>query len=233
MTIQVRKSSERGQTKIDWLDSKHTFSFGDYHDSRFTHFGSLRVINEDIVTPESGFGTHSHQNMEILTYVLSGELGHKDSMGNGSVIAAGSIQRMSAGTGVQHSEWNHSKDNPVHFLQIWIFPESNGLPPSYEEKALPEVAANQWQVMASNQVEGGLLLHQDVTLQRAKVSGGDGVRLSVQPGRMAWLHVVSGSCSVDATTLGAGDAFSTKDAQELIITSEADAEVLWFDLKSA
>lgn len=230
MSIQVRKSSDRGSTKISWLNSKHTFSFGDYHDNNFVRFGALRVINEDIVAPGSGFGTHSHRDMEILTIVLSGELEHKDSMGNGSVLEAGSIQRMTAGTGVQHSEWNHSKENPVHFLQIWIVPESTGLPPSYEEKICGKLEDNQWQIIASKSENAGVLVHQDVVLSRASLNGTGSLPLAILPTRMAWLHIVDGNCSIDGNILSAGDAAYFREPQSKVIQTNDGVKLLWFDL---
>lgn len=230
MNMQVRKSSERGATKISWLNSKHTFSFGDYHDNAFVNFGSLRVINEDIVAPGSGFGTHSHRDMEIVTYVLSGELEHKDSMGNGSVLAAGSIQRMSAGTGVQHSEWNHSKEHPVHFLQIWIIPESTGLTPSYEEKICGKLEDNQWQIVAAKTENAGVIVHQDIVLSRANLNGTGTLPLAILPERKTWLHVVHGSCSTEGTVLNEGDAAYFSDPHNYTISTGDGAKLLWFDV---
>jgi redox-sensitive bicupin YhaK (pirin superfamily) len=233
--MKVRPSKERGATRISWLDSKHSFAFDDYYDPDNTNFGALRVLNEDKVKPASGFGEHSHRNMEILTYVLSGELAHKDNMGNGSVIKPGSMQRMTAGTGVAHSEWNYSQTEPVHFLQIWIIPESQGLPPAYEQKDNIDSTADKWHVLASqNKTDTGVYLNQDLTLNHAIVSGGHKLAFSVEPGRIAWLQMISGKCTVNGTKLDAGDGLSIdKPGNFEILAPEpnSDGRLLWFDLK--
>jgi quercetin 2,3-dioxygenase len=230
--LKVRQAQERGSTKIDWLDSKHTFSFADYYDAKNTHFGALRVINEDIVSPSAGFGKHFHKDMEILTYVLSGQLEHKDSMGNGSTIEPGMIQRMSAGTGVTHSEWNHSSTEPVHFLQIWVLPEKQDLTPSYEEKNISAPASGNWQILASNQKNsGGVYLHQDMDLRHGKVSSQSQLKLPIENDRMAWLQVLSGSCLVNDLQLKQGDGLAVDEQGELNLTTPLNARVLWFNLR--
>ncbi|MDR3613288.1 MAG: pirin family protein [Candidatus Obscuribacterales bacterium] len=233
--MKLRPSKERGATRISWLDSKHSFAFGDYYDRDNTSFGALRVLNEDKVKPASGFGEHSHRDMEILTYVLSGELAHKDSMGNGSVIKPGSMQRMTAGTGVAHSEWNHSQTEPVHFLQIWIIPESQGLTPAYEQKDDIDSTTDKWHVLASqNKTDSGVYLNQDLTLNHAIVSSGHKLAFAVEPGRIAWLQIISGRCTVNGTKLEAGDGLSIDEPGNFeILAPEADSDgrLLWFDLK--
>ncbi|MGH8292082.1 MAG: pirin family protein, partial [Gammaproteobacteria bacterium] len=208
--ISLRKADERGPTKIAWLDSKHTFSFGQYYDPKHMGFRALRVINEDRVIPAAGFGTHGHQNMEIVSYVLEGALAHQDSTGTSSVIRPGEIQRMSAGTGVQHSEMNPSKSEPAHFLQIWILPEHDALPPGYEQKRMPAVqTAAQLDLIGSRDGrEHSVVIHQDVNLYRASLRAGAKLELPLAPGRHAWLQVAHGAATVNDVKVSAGDGLA-------------------------
>jgi quercetin 2,3-dioxygenase len=229
--ITVRPANERGHAEHGWLDSHHTFSFADYYDPRQMGFRSLRVINEDRVDPESGFGTHAHRDMEIISYVLEGELGHKDSMGTGSVIRPGDVQRMSAGTGVRHSEWNHSKTEPVHFLQIWILPEKPGIEPGYEQKSFGDETKNRLRLVASHDGrEGSVTVHQDAELYVARLDTGKEVARELASGRHAWVQVARGSVELNGTKLAAGDGAAVSDEQRLLLRASAPAEVLVFDL---
>ena len=229
--MQIRRSHERGHADHGWLDSRHTFSFGDYHDPDHMGFRALRVINEDRVAPRGGFPTHGHRDMEILSYVLEGELGHKDSMGTGSVIRPGEVQRMSAGTGVQHSELNASRDRPVHFLQIWIVPDRRGHQPGYEQKAFPEAERTGALklVASSDGRDGSVTVHQDVSLYSAVLRPGDRVQYTLPAGRHAWIHVARGEVDIDGTRLTAGDAAAIDEAK-VIELAGAGGEVLLFDL---
>ena len=229
---QIRKSQERGRAEHGWLSSRHTFAFAEYRDPRHMGFGPLRVINEDRVQGGKGFGTHGHQDMEILSYVLGGALEHKDSMGNGSVLRYGDVQRMSAGTGVRHSEFNHDPDETVHFLQIWIFPDRNGLPPSYEEKRF-EVADKRGRlrlIASPDGRDGSVLIHQDAQLYASILDGEDRVSHAVANGRGIYVHVARGSVDVNGETLSAGDALKATDVTEVVLSNGRDAEVLLFDL---
>jgi hypothetical protein len=230
--IVIRPAAERGHADHGWLDTRHTFSFASYHDPRHMGFRSLRVINEDRVKPGEGFGTHAHRDMEILTWVLEGALGHKDSMGNGSVIRPGDLQRMSAGTGVTHSESNPSREASVHFLQIWLLPRERGLPPGYEEKHFTQEArrGRLRLIAAGDGRDGAVTIHQDADLWTALLQPGDSVRHALVPGRYAWLHVARGAVSLNGSTLGAGDGAAVSDEAALEITGAARAEVLLFDL---
>lgn len=230
--MMIRRSDERGPTRIDWLDSRHTFSFGDYNDPRFMGFGPLRVINEDRVTPGQGFHPHGHRDMEIVSYVLDGALAHKDSLGNGSVIRPGDVQRMSAGTGITHSEFNASKTDPVHFLQIWIIPEARGIAPGYEQKNFTDTdKRGRLRLVGSRDArEGSVTLHQDVDLYAGLFNEGEKASLSLRPGRLAWVQVARGEVSVNGETLKAGDGAALKDATRLDIAGRKDAEVLVFDM---
>ena len=230
--IEIRKSNERGLADHGWLRSFHTFSFADYHDPRHMGFGSLRVINEDRVQPGMGFGTHGHRDMEIISYVLDGALEHKDSMGNGSVIRPGDVQRMSAGTGVRHSEFNASRSDLVHFLQIWIEPGVRGIPPSYEEKHFDAASKRgRLRLVASpDGREGSVTLHQDASLYAALVDGDEQVAHPVAAGRKAYVHVARGSVVVNGQPLAAGDALKASGVPEVVIEKGANAEVLLFDL---
>jgi hypothetical protein len=228
----VRKSADRGTTDIGWLDSKHTFSFGDYFDPAHNHFRALRVINDDIIAPGGGFGTHPHRDMEIITYVLRGALEHRDSMGNGSVIRPGAWQKMSAGTGIRHSEFNASQTEPVHLLQIWIVPAKKNLPPSYAEATFPEAERlGRWRVAASSDGrDGSIVVHQDMMLAVANIRPGDRLGYDFAPGRGGWLHVATGSVEANGTTLSAGDAVAVEGEPRLDLTGVAAGEVLLFDL---
>jgi len=230
--ITIRKSSDRGHARHGWLDSHHTFSFADYHDPDHVGFRTLRVINEDRVAPGQGFGTHPHRDMEIISYVLEGSLEHKDSMGTSSVIRPGEVQRMSAGTGVLHSEYNPSSSEPVHFLQIWITPERKNLSPGYEQKAFPEEERkNKLRLVASRDGrDGSLTIHQDAELYAALLSKGGHVRHALPPGRFAWIQVTRGSISLNGQALKAGDGASVGGEKVLELSSTGDAEVLLFDL---
>jgi len=230
--IAVRPAAERGHADHGWLDTRHTFSFASYHDPRHMGFRSLRVINEDRVQPAEGFGTHAHRDMEILTWVLEGALEHKDSMGNGSVIRPGDLQRMSAGTGVTHSEFNPSREAGVHFLQIWLLPRERGLPPGYEQKRFPQEArrGRLRLIAAGDGREGAVTIHQDADVWTALLQPGESVRHALAPGRYAWLHVARGAVSLNGATLGAGDGAALSDEAALEITGAASAEVLLFDL---
>jgi hypothetical protein len=228
----VRKAAERGHAEHGWLDSWHTFSFGDYYDPRHMGFRSLRVINEDRVAAGKGFPTHPHRDMEILTYVLDGALEHKDSMGNGSVMRSGDVQRMTAGTGVSHSEFNGSRDNPVHFLQIWILPEARNLQPGYEQKNFtPAERQGKFKVVAARDGAGGaVVVHQDMKLLAGLFAEGEQEKYTLASGRHAWLHVARGKARVNGVELAAGDAVEVSEEAQLEVTGVKDAEVLLFDL---
>ncbi len=231
--IQVRRSSDRGQADHGWLRTFHSFSFADYYDQRFESFRALRVINEDFVAAGKGFGTHAHRDMEIITYVLSGELKHQDSMGTGSIIRPGDVQKMSAGTGVTHSEVNSSSREELHLLQIWILPERAGITPAYQEKRFErEAKLNQLRLIASRDGrEGTILVHQDVNLFAAVIDSPE-VELShsMPAERHAWLQVARGSVIVNGVALGQGDAAAIKSENSLKISGEAESEFLLFDL---
>ncbi len=230
--IEIRKSETRGHANHGWLDSFHTFSFADYHDPVHMGFGHLRVINEDRVNPGTGFPTHGHRDMEIVTYVLDGSLEHKDSMGNGSVIRAGDVQRMSAGTGVRHSEYNASPDAIVHFLQIWIVPRESGLAPSYEQRHFgPQEFDGRLRLVASSDGrDGSVLVHQDVSLYAGRFDGGDSARYMLGPGRRAYVQVARGTVRINGRQLGAGDGAKIAGEPELVLDSARGAELLVFDL---
>lgn len=228
----IRRSSERGHADHGWLRSFHTFSFADYYEPAHMGFGALRVINEDRVQPGKGFGTHPHRDMEIISYVLEGGLEHRDSMGNGSVIKPGDVQRMSAGTGVAHSEFNASRSELVHFLQIWIVPEERGITPSYEQRSFSEAERQgQLRLVASRDGrDGSVLVHQDVNLYASLLGAGERIRYEVPAARKAWIHVARGSVEIGGTRLDAGDAAAVRDAGGLDIAGKDAAEVLVFDL---
>lgn len=230
--VQVRKSEARGHANHGWLKSHHTFSFASYHDPKFTGFRDLLVINEDQVAPAQGFGKHSHDNMEIVSYVLSGELEHRDSMGNGSVLKPGTIQRMSAGTGVTHSEFNASKEKPVHFFQIWILPEGQELAPGYEEKYFdPTTKQDQLRLLVSRDGrEGSIRINQDVALYASLLSAGKSVEHAIAPTRGAWVQVASGVVELNGTRLQAGDGAAITDEQKIAIQAIEPSEFLVFDL---
>lgn len=230
--ITIRDHLERGQSREGWLDSRHTFSFSDYHDPAHMGFRSLRVINEDRVAPGAGFPRHGHRDMDIISYVLEGELEHQDSLGNGAVIRPGDVQRMSAGTGILHSEFNPSKTEPVHFLQIWIIPDRDGLPPSYEQKAFPiaERRGRLRMVAAPRAEDGAVTLHQDARLFIADMAPGQRVTHEVGRGRGIWVQLARGNVSLNGKQLREGDGAAME--QEPLVTLEADseAELLLFDL---
>lgn len=231
--MQVVRSDDRGRASLGWLDSRHTFSFGDYYDRQRMGFGDLRVINEDKVQPGAGFGTHGHRDMEIISYVIEGALEHKDSMANGSIIRPGDVQRMTAGTGVLHSEFNPSSDSPVHFLQIWILPEEKSLQPGYEQRNFPlEQKKNGWRLVGSRQGrDGSLTIHQDVDLYATVLDAGATVRHRFAPGRRGWLQVVRGGVAVNGESLRAGDGLALEGVEELDATAPDEAELLLFDLR--
>jgi len=230
--ITVRRAGERGHTVIDWLDSWHTFSFDTYHDPRHENFRSLRVINEDIVKAGAGFHPHSHRDMEILTYIIEGSLEHGDNLSHGSVIRPGEVQRMSAGTGVTHSEFNHSKKDPVHLLQIWILPEKKGLTPGYEQRAFSEKERQgRLCLVASNKpANGALKIHQDVQVYASLLQAKESLPHSLRPGRHAWIQVARGEMDLNGNALGPGDGAAMSEEKNVSITAKKDAEILLFDL---
>jgi redox-sensitive bicupin YhaK (pirin superfamily) len=230
--LTIRKAEERGHANHGWLDTWHTFSFADYQDPRQMGFGPLRVINDDKVQPGQGFGTHGHRDMEIITYVLEGALEHKDSMNNGSIIRPGNVQRMSAGTGVRHSEFNPSRDKGVHLLQIWIEPKITGVNPSYEEKQFgPAEKKGQLRLIASpDGREGSVTIHQDATVYASMLDARDAVTHRLAPGRRAYVHVARGSLKVNGTPLDGGDGAKIVDVAAIELTDARAAEVLLFDL---
>ena len=230
--ISVRKASERGHFDFGWLDTYHTFSFGDYYDPRFMGFRSLRVINEDRVQPGRGFPTHGHRDMEIITYILRGGLEHKDSMGNGSVIYPGEVQRMSAGTGVRHSEYNHAPDEVVHLLQIWIEPDTLGIAPGYEQKffADEERRGHLRLIAAPDGQDGAVQIKQDARVYAALLEEGEEVRHELSPGRHAWVQVARGAVELNGQPLQQGDGAAVSDETTLTIAARGPAEVLLFDL---
>lgn len=230
--IVIRRSEERGPTRIGWLDSKHSFSFGQYYDPRFMGFGPLRVINEDRVKPGAGFDTHSHSDMEIISYVLEGALEHKDTIGTGSVIRPGDVQRMSAGTGVAHSEFNASRTDPVHFLQIWILPEARGIAPSYEQKTFSaeEKRGRLRLIGARDGRDGAITIHRDVDFYAGLFDGGERATHAVHAGRLAWVQVARGEIALNGELLRAGDGAALKDVEIIEFDGRSEAEVLVFDM---
>jgi redox-sensitive bicupin YhaK (pirin superfamily) len=230
--ITLRRSNERGHANHGWLDSHHTFSFADYHDPRHMGFGSLRVINDDRVAPGQGFGTHGHRDMEIVSYVLEGALAHKDSMGTGSVLHHGDVQRMSAGTGVRHSEFNGSNGEEVHFLQIWIVPEKNGLAPGYEEKKFSDAEKQgRLRVIASRDGrDGSVTIFQDASIHAGLFAKGESARYELQPGRRAWVHVARGEAVVNGETLREGDGAAITNEAAIQVQGTTGGELLLFDV---
>ena len=230
--ITFRDRMARGPSNFGWLDSRHTFSFGGYRDPEHMGFRSLRVINEDRVVPGAGFPTHSHRDMEIISYVLEGELAHKDSLGNGAVIRPGDVQRMSAGSGISHSEYNASKTAPVHFLQIWILPERAGIAPGYEQTAFPLAdRQGKLRLVADRHGTGGAVtVHQDARLYVANLAPGERVSHTLAPGRGAWVQVARGVIGLNDTEMREGDGAAVENEASLTIEAETDAEVLLFDL---
>ena len=232
--MEIRKANDRGYADHGWLKSFHSFSFADYHDPAHMGFGPLRVINEDRVAAGMGFGTHGHRDMEIISYVLEGALAHKDSMGNGSAIRPGDVQRMSAGTGVTHSEFNQSKDGLTHFLQIWIEPNVKGIPPSYEEKHFDTAAKRgKLRLIASpDGREGSVLIHQDACLYAALLDGDEHATHKLAAARLGYVHVASGSIDVNGQSLHAGDAMKLSGPVDIVLKNGHEAEVLLFDLNT-
>ena len=230
--LTIRKSRDRGHADHGWLESRHSFSFAEYHDPEQMGWGNLRVINEDRVAPGTGFGTHGHRDMEIISYVLSGTLAHRDSMGNGTAIPPGDVQRMSAGSGVMHSEYNHSKDAVTHFLQIWIEPDRRGIAPGYEQKTFSdgEKRGALRLVASPDGAEGSLTIHADATLRVGLFDGAESVTVPLDPARKAYVHVVRGKLNVNGLPLAAGDAAKLADERLLTLSEGQDAEVLVFDL---
>lgn len=230
--IQIRKSEERGHADHGWLNTYHTFSFADYFDPAHMGFRSLRVINEDRVIPGQGFGTHGHRDMEILTYVLQGHIAHRDSMGNQETLGPNEIQRMSAGTGIRHSEFNPSSSEPLHFFQIWLQPAAAGTQPSYEQlKFDPAEKQNQWKQLASQDPKpGAVFINQDATVYVAELSKGTSLPYAIAPGHGVWVHAVRGEVSVNGSTIRTGDAVAVTDETQLTVTASESSEVLLFDV---
>ena len=230
--ILVRDRGRRGHTQLGWLDSWHTFSFGDFRDPNHMGFRSIRVINDDRVIPGAGFGTHAHSDMEIISYVLEGELSHEDSLGTGSVIRPGDVQRMTAGSGIRHAEFNHSKSAPVHFLQIWILPEATGLAPSYEQKAIPrEERRNALRLIADRGgSHGAISVHQDIKLYAADLEPDAVVQHAFAPGRFGWLQVARGVVSLEGDELREGDGAAISGEASISLSTAVGGEVLLFDL---
>jgi len=231
--VNVRYAGNRGVTNLGWLDSRHSFSFGHYYDPEHMGFGPLRVINQDRVRPGAGFDTHGHRDMEIVSYVLDGALEHKDSIGTGSVIRPGDVQVMSAGTGIRHSEFNHSKQEPVHFLQIWLLPNKQGLPPRYDQKSFAddEKRGRLRLVGSPDGRDGSIVIHQDARLFAALLDDGETVNHSIEPGRKAWVQVIRGAVAVNGEALRAGDGAAVERESNLAVTARADgSEILLFDL---
>jgi redox-sensitive bicupin YhaK (pirin superfamily) len=228
----LRRGEDRGATKLRWLDSRHTFSFGDYYDRQNMGFGNLRVINEDRVVPGAGFPTHSHSDMEIITYVLEGALAHKDSTGTSSVIRPGEVQRMSAGTGISHSEYNGSQTEPVHFLQIWIVPNETGLMPGYEQRAFRfDENRGRWTLVASKEGrDDSVTVHQDVEVWAARFVAGQQAAFRLKPGRRAWVQIVRGGATLNGVSLRAGDGAAASQEEVLEFIAVENAELLIFDL---
>ena len=227
----IRRSNERGHAEHGWLDSYHTFSFADYHDAKWMGYRSLRVINDDLVMPGMGFGTHPHRDMEIISYVLSGAIEHKDSMGNGRVIRAGEFQYMAAGTGVQHSEFNPSKTEPLRLLQIWIQPDAKGVTPRYAERNLAKAETGNLHLVASKSGrDGSIAIHQDANLSFAKLDSGQQVAYPLAAGRHAWVHIAEGEVEVNGAKLTGGDAVGVSEENVLNIAATKPSQVLVFDL---
>ena len=230
---ELRRAGERGYADHGWLKSYHSFSFADYYDPRHVGFGPLRVINEDRIAPGTGFGTHGHRDMEILSYVLEGALAHQDSMGNGSTIVPGDVQRMSAGSGVRHSEFNHDRSKTTHFLQIWIEPEVTGIAPSYEQKHFgdTEKRGRLRLIASADGAEGSVRIHRDARVYAALIDGRERAAHALAAGRMAYVHVARGRLSVNGMPLEAGDAMKLGDTPEIVLEKGENAEVMLFDLK--
>jgi redox-sensitive bicupin YhaK (pirin superfamily) len=230
--ISIRRAAERGRTRFDWLDSRHTFSFGEYRDPRYMGFRTLRVINDDRVAPGEGFATHSHRDMEIITYVLDGAIAHKDSTGTATVIRPGEAQRMSAGTGISHSEYNPSKADPVRFLQIWIIPETQGLKPEYEQRSfdLDKNLGGWVQIAANEPRDGAVKVHQDVEVAAARLTAGQQATYRLKPGRHAWVQVAVGTALLNGAALAEGDGAAVSGEEIVEVAATEGAELLLFDL---
>lgn len=229
--LQIRKAADRGHADHGWLDTRHTFSFANYYDPAHMGFRALRVINDDRVTGGAGFPTHPHRDMEILSYVVEGALEHQDSMGNGSVIRPGELQRMSAGSGVRHSEYNHSKSERVRFLQIWIVPDRTGTPPGYEQKLFGDERRGTLRLVASRDGrDGSLTVRQDIDVYASLLAAGQKLEHAIAPGRHAWLQVVNGSARVEGESVSEGDGVAVSDQSTLRVEASGDAELLLFDL---
>ena len=229
--IITRKANERGHAEHGWLDTYHSFSFADYHDPKWMGFRSLRVINDDLVLPHAGFGMHPHRDMEIITYILSGQLAHKDSMGNGRTIKPGEFQYMSAGTGVFHSEQNPSGTEAVHLLQIWIQPDTNGVAPGYAEKSMKDAETGKLHLITSKAGrDGSIAIHQDADLYLGKLDANQSVTHTLAPGRHAWLHVAEGEVTLNGQTLTGGDAVAVAEESKLDLRGNKPSQVLLFDL---
>ena len=228
----LRPAGERGHARHGWLDSWHSFSFAGYHDPEHVQFGPLRVINEDRIAPGSGFGTHAHSDMEIISYVLEGALAHRDSLGTSAVIRPGEVQRMTAGTGVQHSEFNAAPGEQTHFLQIWIHPDRRGLAPGYEQKAFDAAErSGRLRLIASREgAEGSVTVHQDIRLYAGNFDGEQTATLELAPGRLGYVHLVRGALTVNGKAMSAGDALKLREERGITLTRGRDAEVLFFDL---
>jgi redox-sensitive bicupin YhaK (pirin superfamily) len=230
--IQVRKSQDRGHADHGWLDSRHTFSFADYHDPKHMGFSVLRVINEDLIDGGTGFGMHGHRDMEIISYMVEGALEHKDSMGNSAVILPGEVQRMSAGTGVRHSEYNHFKDKKAHLIQIWILPEKEGITPGYEQKSFAKDFASSDLVLVASRDgrKGSVSLNQDVDFYAAKANAGGEKTINLRKQRSLWVQVIKGEVGVDGTTLTPGDAAGIMAVEAIQLSWDKNSEFLLFDL---
>lgn len=230
--LKLRKSNDRGEIAIDWLHGRHSFSFGHYYDPEYRGFGSLRVINEDRIAPRGGFGTHPHNDMEIITYVIEGQLSHKDSLGNGSVIAAGDVQKMTAGTGILHSEYNDSKQQEVHLLQIWILPNAKNLAPGYEQKNFNHRREQGRLVLLASQTgeSDSVMLHQDVNLYRLELEAGGTFSHSIMPSRKLWIQMVKGAVKVNDVILETGDGLAITQEKSLHFTAIENTELLLFDM---
>ncbi len=231
--ITIRSGKNRGVTQIDWLQSHHSFSFGGYYDPAHMGFGPLRVINEDFVAPAGGFDTHGHKDMEIITYVLSGALAHRDSMGNGTTIQSGEVQKMSAGTGVEHSEFNASETEPVHFLQIWIKPDARGVSPNYGQIATENLARDEnglFKIASNQNIPGLIHVHQDMELFGARLNAGQSIVLPLKPARRYWLQLAKGAITLNGENLTAGDGAAIMDEKDLTIRASDPSDLLLFDL---
>jgi redox-sensitive bicupin YhaK (pirin superfamily) len=230
--ITLRPAAERGRGDYGWLDTRHTFSFNDYHDARQMGFRALRVINEDWIAPGKGFGTHGHRDMEIVTYVLEGAIAHKDSLGNGSVLRPGEFQQMTAGTGIEHSEFNPSETEPVHLYQIWLLPEKRGLTPSYDQRAFPDDERNgKLRVVASpDGRDGSLTIHQNALVSLGTIAAGERISYELGPSRHAWVQVLRGSIELNGVALGVSDGAAVNEESSLALNAKQASEVMLFDL---